>query len=363
MTRSDIHRDAMVHHLGATYYESLHGRATAADVSRALDSVEDHTLEHSRERAATAASVTAGPHARSGGKQHHGRWHHRVRDVMTTSVVTVDRMTPYKEIAVLMAERKISAVPVLILGRHVAGVVSEADLLGVLDKRAREAQLESGGRLHWHTGDKKHWGLTAGELMTSPAITIHPDATLPAAARLMNSRHLKRLPVVDAAKLGGGVGGKLIGIVSRCDLLSVFLRPDEDIAREVREMLTQILLADPASLTARVRNGIVTLAGRFESAEQHDLIPVAVRLTWDVDGVVDVVNKLSAVKSVTPSAPAPNLPYSDTLPKPEELVASAYDFAGQLLTSQRKFAENVIEATKPLLGAKEGPAAKKGDTK
>ena len=363
MTRSDIHRDAMLRRLGVTYYESLYGKATAADVSRALDSVAGHTPGRSEGRAATAASVTAGPHARGGGKQHHGRWHHRVRDVMTTSVVTVDRVTPYKEIAVLMAEHKISAVPVLVLGRHVGGVVSEADLLNVLDKRAREAQLESGGLLHRHAGDKKHWGLTAGELMTSPAITIHPDATLPGAARLMNSRHLKRLPVVEAGTVfGGGVGGKLIGIVSRCDLLSVFLRPDEDIAREVREMLTQILLADPVSVTVRVRNGVVTLAGQLGSAERHDLIRVAARLTWDIDGVVDVVNKLGAVQPITPSIPAPGLPYSDTLPKPEEVVASAYDFAEQLLTSQRKFAEDVIEATRPLLGAKEGPAAKEDDT-
>jgi CBS-domain-containing membrane protein len=206
---------------------------------------------------------------------------------MTTSVVTVDRITPYKEIATLMAEHRVSAVPVLILGRHVAGVVSEADLLGVQDKHARQARLEPGGRLHLHAARKEHWGRTAAELMTSPAITIHPDATLPAAARVMNSHHLKRLPVVDP-------DGKLIGIVSRCDLLSVFLRPDEDIAREVNEMLSQILLADPASITARVRNGVVTLTGQPGSAGERDLIPVAVRLTWDIDGVVDVVNKLGA---------------------------------------------------------------------
>ena len=360
MTRSDMHRDAMLRRLGVTYYESLYGKATAADVSRALDSVAGHPPGHSRERAVTAAPAAASPHAHSGGKQHHGRWHHRVRDVMTTSVVTVDRVTPYKEIAVLMAKHEISAVPVLVLGRHVAGVVSEADLLSVLDKHAREAHLRS-GRQHQHAHDKKHLGLTAGELMTSPAITVHPDATLPAAARLMNSRHLKRLPVVTGG--GGGLGGTLAGIVSRCDLLSVFLRPDEDIAREAREMLTQILLADPADVTVRVRNGIVTLAGQLGPAEQHDLIPVAVRLTWDIDGVVDVVNKLTASQPTTPSIPAPGPPSSDTLLKPEEFVASAYDFAEQLLTSQRKFAENVIEATKPLLGAKVDPAAKEDDTK
>jgi len=360
MTRSDMHRDAMLRRLGVTYYESLYGKATAADVSRALDSVAGHTVGQRGERAGAAVSEAASAHAHGGGKQHHGRWHHRVRDVMTTPVVSVSQQTPYKEIAVLMAEHRISAVPVLILGGHVAGVVSEADLLSVLDKHAREARLEP-GRLHQHAHDKKHWGLTAGELMTSPAITVHPDATLPAAARLMNSRHLKRLPVVTGG--GGGLGGTLAGIVSRCDLLSVFLRPDEDIAREVREMLTQILLADPAGVTVGVRNGIVTLAGQLGPAEQHDLIPVAVRLTWDIDGVVDVMNKLTASQPATPSLPAPGLPSSGTLPKPEEFLASAYDFAEQLLISQRKFAENVIEATKPLLGAKVDPAAKEDDTK
>jgi CBS domain-containing protein len=206
---------------------------------------------------------------------------------MTASVITVDRITTYKEIATLMVEHQVSAVPVLTMGRHVAGVVSEADLLNVADQHARRSRLEPGGHLHLHSAKKEHWGLTAADLMTAPAITIHPDATLPAAARVMNSHHLKRLPVVDP-------GGQLIGIVSRCDLLSVFLRPDADIAREVREMLTQILLADPASITPRVRNGIVTLVARPGPADQRDLIPLAVRLTWDIDGVVDVVSKLDA---------------------------------------------------------------------
>jgi len=280
---------------------------------------------------------------------------------MTTPVVTVDPTTPYKEITVLMAEHNISAVPVLMLGRHVAGVVSEVDLLTVLEKHARAAQLESDGRLRQHAGGEKHLDLTAGELMTSPAVTIHPDATLPSAARLMNSSHVKRLPVVDSGPVfGGGFGGNLIGIVSRCDLLRVFLRPDEDIAWEVRQMLTEILLADPARVTVRVRNGIVTMAGQVGSAEHHDLIRIAVRLTWNIDGVVDVVNKL--VASITPSIPAPDLPDSDTLLNPQEFVASAYDFTEQLLTSQRMFAEKMVEATKPLFGIKQD-AAKDDDTK
>ena len=352
MTRSGTYRDAMLHHLGAASYEFLPGRTTELD----------RTPQPSAKQGATASSPTIGPHARGGEKQHPGRSHYRVRDVMTTPVVTVERMTPYKEIATLMTEHKISAVPVLIMGRHVAGVVSEADLLGILDKRARAAQPESGGRLHRYADDEKRVDRTAGELMTSPAVTIHPDAALPAAARLMNDRRLKRLPVVDSGTVfGGGAGGNLIGIVGRRDLLSVFLRPDEDIAWEVREMLTEILLADPARVTVQVRNGIVTLAGQLGLAEQRDLIRIAVRLTWDIDGVVDVVNKLGT--SITPSIPVPCLPYSDTLLNPQEFVASAYDFTEQLLTSQRKFAERMAEATKPLFGIEQDAAAKEDDTK
>ncbi len=285
MSRRDDHLDAMLRHLGAAYYESLHGRASTADVARALDSVEEHTGDHVIP--GTEKVAGKGEHAR-GARQHHGRWHHRVRDVMTTSVVTVDRITPYKEIAGLLAKHHISSVPVLILGRHVAGVVSEADLLAVEDKRERDARQHAEGGLHLHLTRQKHWGLTAEELMTSPAVTIHADASLPAAARIMNSHHLKRLPVVKP-------DGTLEGIVSRCDLLSVFLRPDEDIATEVRDMLTQILTADPAAITVRVHNGIVTLTGEPEPGGQGDLIPVVVRLTWDIDGVVDVVNKVGAV--------------------------------------------------------------------
>jgi CBS domain-containing protein len=286
MTRRDAHLDGTLRHLGAAYYESLQGRASPADVARALDLVEEQTGDQGTRRAPRASSAgPVGTPARKG-PQHHGRWHHRVRDVMTTSVVTADRITPYKEIVTLMAEHHIGAVPVLSMGRQVTGLVSEADLLRVQDKRERRARSQAGGRLHWHASRPKHWGLTAKELMTSPAVTIHPEATLPAAARLMNSHHLKRLPVTDA-------DGTLAGIVSRSDLLSVFLRPDEDIAREVREMLAQVLLTDPADIKVAVHKGIVTLAGQPETADQRDLIPVAVRLTWDIDGVVDVVDKIA----------------------------------------------------------------------
>ena len=292
MSRRDDHMDAMLRHLGAAYYESLHGRASVADVSRALDTVEERTGDQAPPES-KGAEGTAPPEAghQSGhgaGKRHRGRWQHRVRDVMTTSVISVDRITPYKEIATLLAQHKISAVPVLILGRHVAGVVSEADLLVVQDKHEREARRSADGLLHLHLRQARHWGLTAADLMTSPAVTIHPDATLPAAARLMNTHHLRRLPVVHP-------DGTLAGIVSRRDLLSVFLRSDEDLAGEVREMLSQVLLADPEAVKVWVRHGVVTLAGQPDTGDERDLLPLAVRLTWDIDGVVDVVDKTGAL--------------------------------------------------------------------
>ena len=288
MTHGNTHTDAMLRHLGAAYYESLHGRASAADVARARTAIEESLAE---EPGATGQPVAG---HRPGGQvrrlpHHHGRFHSTVRDVMTTDVVTVDRITPYKEIARLLAGHRVSAVPVLVMGRHVAGVVSEDDLLTARDNAARRAQTRKAGHLPWtHHHGNQHPNLAAGEIMSSPAITIHPDAPIPRAARLLHDRHIKRLPVV-------GPDGKLIGIVSRRDLLRVFLRPDTLIAQQVRELLTEILLTEPADITVAVHGGVVTLAGQPLPEDQRDLIPVAVRLIWDIDGVVDVVDKLSTV--------------------------------------------------------------------
>jgi CBS domain-containing protein len=292
MTRGDTHTDAMLRHLGAAYYESLHGRASPADVARARAAIE--------ERLAELPGATHQPEVgnRHGGQarrlpHHHGRFHSTVRDVMTTDVVTVDRITPYKEVVGLMADHRISAVPVLVMGRYVAGVVSEDDLLTARDKAARQAQTGKTGHLPWprHQG-KQHPKLTAGEIMSSPAVTIHPDAPIPRAARLLHDHRIKRLPVVDP-------DGKLIGIVSRRDLLRVFLRPDAQIVQQVRELLDEILLTDPATVTVTVRGGVVTLAGQAVPDDQRDLIPVAVRLIWDIDGVLDVVDRLSAAAPAT----------------------------------------------------------------
>ncbi|HUK67932.1 MAG TPA: CBS domain-containing protein [Streptosporangiaceae bacterium] len=282
MNRRDAHLDAMLRHLGAAYYESLHGRASASDVKRALNTVEDHVAEQGGRR-------PRGPAAGPAGGPRRGRRHRTVGDVMTTSVVAVDRVTPAKEIASLIAQREVSAVPVLTMGRRVAGVVSETDLLRIEDQRARRARALGDRRVPRWRSRRRPWGVTAGALMTSPAVTIGPDATIHAAARVMSQHHLKQLPVVDPA-------GVLIGIVSRRDLLSVFLRPDDQIAEDVRAMLTEILFTGPDSVHVVVKDGVVVLTGQPGEPDQPDLIAVAEMLTWDIDGVVDVVNRLTAAQ-------------------------------------------------------------------
>ena len=220
--------------------------------------------------------------------------HRTVEDVMTTPVVTADRLTPYKEIARLLAEHRISGLPVLVDGWQVVGVVSEADLLTAQEKTAQDKTAQN--------RTAAHPGLTAGELMTAPAVTIQPDATIPAAVHVMNTKHVRRLPVT-------GADSQLIGIVSRRDLLGVFLRPDTDIIDDVRRVLDEVPLTNPASVIVTVRHGVVTLSGTIapSPAGPQDLIPFATRLVRDVDGVVDVVTRLSAVKDPSLTAPGRSL--------------------------------------------------------
>ena len=282
MTRTDTHLDAMLRHLGAAYYESLHGRAARSDVARALDTVEDQLGEQ-------GPPAPKAPHREELRKR---RWARRVSDVMTTTVVTVDRITPYQDIDRLLTRHRISGMPVLKMGREVVGVVSETDLLAAEDETRRQARMASSMGRRWHLRKQPHVRLTAGALMTSPAITIGPDATIPGAARLMNTHHISRLPVIDE-------DGKLIGIVGRRDLLSVFLRPDADVAHDARQVLDELSLADPKEVIAEVRHGVVTLTGvmRPESGHEQDLMSLALRLIWDIDGVVDVVNRLGEAKA------------------------------------------------------------------
>jgi CBS domain-containing protein len=281
MTRRDAHFDALLQHLGATYYQTVHGGASRSEMARALESVEAEDGEHGQARELARPGRT-------------GRW--RVADVMTTDVVTTGKTTSYKQVARIMAEQKVNAVPVITKDRHIVGIVSEADVLRKEERSFR--RLGTGLPRRTRRERRQAEARTAAELMTTPVITIHPEAPLGAAARLMNGHHIRRLPVVDPA-------GTLIGIVSRRDLLSVFLRPDAEIAAEIHGMLTGILLAEPDGVEVSVRDGVVKLSGTLV---REDLIPAAERLASGVDGVVTVVCTLTGRTAGAGPAPASGAP-------------------------------------------------------
>lgn len=208
----------------------------------------------------------------------------RVGTVMTREVVTVTEQAPFTEMVRLLAVHKISALPVVSGTGWVVGIVSEADLL-----RKEEYQADYDGdswleRRRERVARAKAAGRTAAEVMSTPVITIDPDATVTMAAKLLARHGIKRLPVVDDQR-------RLVGIVSRADLLRLFLRDDEAIRREVvDEVLLQTLWIDPLTVRVTVRDGIVTLVGQLE---RKSLIPAVVHLTRTVPGVVDVVSQLS----------------------------------------------------------------------
>ncbi|MFC9266904.1 CBS domain-containing protein [Streptomyces zhihengii] len=202
---------------------------------------------------------------------------HHVGDVMTSTVVAVGLEARFKEIAAAMTQWRVTAVPVLEEEGRVVGVVSEADLLHKEELRDSEATLV-GQREHL-TDYAKAGGVTARDLMTTPAVTVPSDASLPQAARLMAEHAVKRLPVVDAH-------GVLKGIVSRSDLLKIFLRTDEDLAAEVRrEVVDRFLPVSRPGIGVTVDKGRVTLTGPVGDPA---LIPVVERLARAVEGVVDV---------------------------------------------------------------------------
>ncbi|MFF7356996.1 CBS domain-containing protein [Streptomyces filipinensis] len=201
---------------------------------------------------------------------------HLVTAVMTQTVAAVGRRAPFKEIVQLMQDWQISALPVIEGEGRVVGVVSEADLLPKEELR----DDPDGGRLQLRqpVDVARAAALTAGDLMSSPAVTVRADATLAEAARIMAHEGVKRLPVVDDA-------GLLAGVVSRADLLKVFLRDDEDIAEEVRREVASFLFPPPSAVRVEVHDGVVTLTGRIRDTA---LVPVAARLVRSVEGVVDV---------------------------------------------------------------------------
>lgn len=216
-----------------------------------------------------------------------------VGDVMTQTVVAVSRSAAYKEIVKTLAQWKVSAVPVVEGEGRVVGMVSEADLLPKQQYKDRDPSRIEQLR---HLDDLVKAGAgTAGELMSTPAVTVRGHVTLAEAARVMARKGVKRLPVVDGE-------GRLTGIVSRSDLLRVYLRDDEDIAREVRdEIVGHFFRNSSPAVEVTVAEGVVTVSGRLSDPA---MVPVMARLVRAVEGVVNVELRLE-VPTVRPGLPEP----------------------------------------------------------
>ena len=205
-----------------------------------------------------------------------------VKDVMSTRVIAVRENASFKEIATRLREHRVSAFPVIDGDGKVIGVVSEADLL---PKEALEGTVpgmpESFARQQVRS---RVIAVTAADLMTKPAVTIGPNEPVTHAALLMYNTRLKRLPVVSA-------DGKLVGIVTRSDVLSVYSRPDREIQRAVtQDVIVGTFLCNPAMFAVVVKDGIVTIEGSPETAWIGRDIIDAVR---HMEGVVAVRDRLS----------------------------------------------------------------------
>jgi len=209
-----------------------------------------------------------------------------VRDIMTTNVVTVRADASFKEIAVRLREHRVSAFPVLDKDGTVIGVVSEADLLlkEALPQSEEDALERAQPGILRQRAQEKARAVTAADLMSRPAVTVAPEDSVEHAARLMYARGVKRVPVTDAA-------GRLVGIVSRADVLSVFGRGDEEIREQiVAEVIGGEFGADPGRFGVTVADGIVTMTGRPGSVSLGRDLLSRVR---HVQGVVSVRDRFT----------------------------------------------------------------------
>jgi CBS domain-containing protein len=205
-----------------------------------------------------------------------------VAEVMTSSVVTVTPGTGFQELVAKMAEHHVSGIPVVDEAGRLVGIVSEADLLreGSHDRRRTRA-------LDWflqpaRTEAARGRGHDAKAIMTTPVVTVRPDQSIWEAIRDLREAGVKRLPVIDQ-------DGRLVGIVSRVDLLSAFIRSDEEIAGEVRSVASKILATDLRAIDVEVHDGRVVLAGSLDFHAQRDVLLDLIRR---IPGVLEVEDRL-----------------------------------------------------------------------
>lgn len=210
--------------------------------------------------------------------------HSLVKDLMTPQVVTIGPATPFKEIVARLANHRVSAVPVVDDDGLVLGVVSEADLLLKEEFPDPDADIPLFWTKRRRLERDRAAATTARDLMSVALVSIAPEATVAEAARRMHTAGVKRLPVLDE-------GGRLVGILSRADLLKVFSRPDQAIRREIiNDVIVGEFMMDPNRFFIHVDDGVVVLQGRVE---RRSLLPSLVRAVHSVEGVVRVTNRLS----------------------------------------------------------------------
>ena len=211
--------------------------------------------------------------------------HRTVSDVMTTRVHVASPSTTFKMLVRLIEENRVSAIPIVDPQGKPIGIVSESDLL--LKERRSELELEAGSPLHlWRRRQEraKAEGVVAADLMTSPVVAVGADSTIAQAARVMQERNVRRLVVVDQR-------GNIAGIVSRSDLLQIFLRTDQDLRSElVQRLVPAVLPTDAGAVHVAVESNVITLSGEVDRRSDVDILG---RLAREVDGVVSVVNRMT----------------------------------------------------------------------
>jgi CBS domain-containing protein len=226
-----------------------------------------------------------------------------VSDVMTSHVHVASPLAPFKLLVRLIEENRVSAIPIVDQQGVPIGIVSETDLL----LKERRHELESSNdllHLNRRRRDRaKAAGTVASEVMTAPPITVTFDTSLSEAARHMQERNVRRLVVVDQR-------GRIAGIVSRSDLLQVFLRTDEELRDEiVRSLIPAVLLSEDDAVGVAVSWNIVTLSGEVDRKSDAELLT---RVTRELDGVVAVVDRLSYRWDDTDSAPVQPISFERT---------------------------------------------------
>lgn len=202
----------------------------------------------------------------------------QVREVMTTDVMTVGPSVGLKAAARLMIERGVSGLPVVDDGGTLVGIITEADFV---KQEAERGQRRYRRLLDALFGEReaRPIGETVGDAMTRHPVVVDADTRVAEAAREMADRGIKRLPVVDE-------NGALVGIVSRADIVTAFVRPDGVIAEHIRnDVIERILMIDPDLVDVTVTDGIVTLEGSVPTRTDARLLD---ELTQRLEGVIRV---------------------------------------------------------------------------